>query len=391
MHNEMAAAENGCVSMVIEFYERVLEGDAVNYQRIGTTKKAENITYQDTYCEYAGFSFEIPRSAQYVEALTNGIFVMIDGTFWGVIEDVNKEYNSTASTLAVSGPDLKSYITDKRIVIPTDYLSIDGTAGYDKANGYTDGVIKHFWRNNISAPPQPGRQIKGVQVASNADVGLADDKYMSRFENVRDITEKLCVNANIGFMATLENDIITLNCYKGIDRTVEQSINPRAILELSRKNISSISYTKAKSNYKNAFYSTRAGDEFADESLTLLYYPDDIAVSGIERREIWNEVQVDALTPGSEYEEMEKQAKKNMSDYEIVESLTCAILPNAGYKTVWDIGDTVTIRLKEENVTVDLPVTAVTTSADSSGIYYTAKFGKSKPHFIGAGQRLIKI
>lgn len=379
--------------MRIDIYRRVVTGSAAKFERVAVTERATDITMPDTLYSKGEWEFKMALGAPYARVVQKDMLICADNYYWGVVTKIEKSRDSKGGEIRVSGVDLKYWITSGRIVIPTDYTTTDGTAGYDTATGYTDAVVKHFWRNNITAPPQEPRKIIGVSTTAAANIGLADDKYMSRFESLAEVTETLCENAKIGYRADVNTKTgeITLDCFTGVDRTKGQTANRRAIFSVDRRNIASISYDVDRSKYANAFYTTRSGAEFADEALTLLYFRDDAEVSDWARRETWNELSVPEPISGSEYEEMKKQAVKKMEDAKEEEAYTCAIQRNAGYRTIWGVGDTVTVDWPEEGITADMQITAVTVSQDSKGTDYTVKFGESKPKFVAAGSRIIKI
>lgn len=379
--------------MRIEMYNRIVDGDQITMQRIGVTEKATDITLTDTLYGQGDFDFTMALGAPYSDVIEIGTIIRADGYYWGVVTGTVRQESAGGATVEATGLELKAWLASSRIVVPKDYTSTDGTAGYDTANGYTDAVVKHFWDNNLIAPTQVPRKIPGVVWAGDDNIGIADDKYMSRFESLADVTAELCEAAKIGYRAEIDVDtgIITVGCFAGVDRTETQAKASRAIFSISRGNISDISYDLDRAGYANAFYTTRSGAEFADEALTMLYFRDDMEVSGWDRRETWNEISVPEPVSGTEYDEMKKQAEKKMESAKEDESYTCSILRNAGYRTRWNVGDTVTVKWEREGVTADMQVTEVSTSQDDNGTDYTVKFGDAKPKIISVRRRIIMI
>lgn len=371
--------------MKIEIYQRTETG----FERVATTYKAEDVDFTETLYDEGEFSIQIPMGAKYTELLQSDAILHI-GDFWGVILYTKRTASESSTLLNVSGIDLKTYILKKRCVIPTDYTSQSGSAGYDIAEGSTEEVIKHFWENNITAPANTARKIDFITIAANQGRGLAEDKYMARFEQLDVITKELCENVKIGYKAYIENGNIILDVYEGIDRTAEQTENARAIFEISRKNVASLEHEVDKREYKNTFYTVQAGAEFADEALTMTYFRNDEVKSGWERDE--KQIEVSAETPeaGQEYEELKYQAEKTMGSYDIKESFVCEIT-NSRYKELWNIGDFVTVRWPEQGITLNTQVTAVTTIANGSELLHVAKFGSSKPKYVGIKEKIIRI
>lgn len=373
--------------MRIEFHIRTESG----FGRIATTYKAENINYSETLFDKGEFSFDIPLDAKYTELISEDVIVYINDEFWGVVLYTEKTANDSGAMLSASGIDLKTYTLKKRRVIPSDYITTDGSAGYDTASGSTEAVIKHFWANNITSPANAARQLSNVVIAANQNRGISDDKYMARGNPLDELTQELCKAASLGYKAVISDGNVMLDVYDGVDRTASQSENPRAIFEISRKNVVTLNHTVDKRNYKNTFYTVQSGAEFEDEALTMTYYRDNAEASGWARDETWIEVSADTPEVGQEYAELKYQAVKAMADYIKQESFSCEITPNGRYKELWNVGDTVTVRWLEQGITLDTQVTAVATSANGDELKRIAKFGNSKPKYIGVGDSIIKI
>ncbi len=291
--------------------------------------------------------------------------------------------------LNIIGIDLKTYILKKRCVIPTDYTSTDGTAGYDTATGSTETVIKHFWKNNITNPSNASRKLDYVGISPDQSRGIANDKYMARFDGLDVLTAQLCENAKLGYVARVESGGIILDVLEGVNRTAQQTENARAIFEISRKNVASLEHEVDKRDYKNTFYTVQAGEEFADEALTMTYFRDE-EKTGWERDEKLIEVSSETPEAGQEYEELRYQAEKEMDNCDLKESFICEIT-NSRYKELWDVGDFVTVRWIEQGITLNTQVTAVTTIANGNELTHVAKFGNSKPKYINIKQKIIKI
>lgn len=371
--------------MQIKVY-RFIDGE---YRRIGTTEKGQNITYNIDLYNVSEFDFEIPINARYAADIQENDFININTEFWGRIEKI--EQKPTEGKIIVSGLDLKSLLTQRQIV-PIDYTSTNGTAGYMTVTGSTEYCIKYLWENNAQNPPQTGRAYPNMAILPNQNRGTAEDKYMARFEVLDEATAKLCKDSKIGYIVwiDLENNWLCFEVYKGIDRTLGQNVNSRAVFEVDRHNIANLEYSKDLTNFKNAFYTTKDGADFEDEALTLLYYRNDIEATGFDRRETHISLSVD-VAEGSEYTEMKRLAEIEMKEYDIEEGFNCELSPRSGYNEKWNVGDFATVRHKDSGLLVDTQITGVTVTAGENEINYIAKFGEQKPKFVAVNKRIIKI
>lgn len=360
------------------------------YKRLGTTEKASDITYNIDLSAISEFEFSIHMKAKYASLITDGIFVEINEEFWGRVEDLKHDY--TNEVITVSGRDLKSLL-EFRQIIPEDYTSSDGTAGYMTVEGTTEYCIKYLWQKNAQSPPQENRAYPNMSILPNQGRGSAEDKYMARFEELSTATSKLCEAAQIGYLGwiDIENNWICFEVFEGTNKTAGQTDSPRAIFEVDRKNIAQLEYSKSTKDYKNAFYVTQSGAEFEDEALTLLYYRNDAEVSGFDRREIHLSISAESPEAGQEYEELKRLTQIEMKEHEAEEGFNCQLSPQSGYNQVWSVGDLVTIRHKYTGLVADIQITGVTITATENEINFIAKFGKQKPKFIAVGNNIIKI
>ena len=233
----------------------------------------------------------------------------------------------------------------------------------------------------------------GMVILPNRNLGVQDDKYMTRFEALTDVTAKLCEAAKLGYFVDIDPKAsqVVMDVFEGVDRTQGQRSNPRAVFDIENRNLATLQYTDDDTSYKNAFYSTLSGAEFVDEALTLLYYRDDAEQSGFERREKWLQISAQDPPPGQEYDDLKRLAQIEMQSHNTETGFNCELAPNSGYKTLWDIGDFVTIRNRKTGILIDTQITGVTVTTNGRFVSHIAAFGKQPERFIGIGNRAIKI
>lgn len=84
---------------------------------------------------------------------------------------------------------------------------------YDVVSGSTETILNHYITNNASDPEDAGRKIPGMAVTAEQQRGLESDSYMARLENLADVEESICVNADAGYTidADYENNKIVFD------------------------------------------------------------------------------------------------------------------------------------------------------------------------------------
>lgn len=97
----------------------------------------------------------------------------------------------------VTGYDFKGYLKQRITLFAEEQDT--GAQGYDVISGSTETVMKHYIQNNASEPSDANRKIPGMTVAEDGQRGLEADSYMARLENLSDVEESICTNADVGY------------------------------------------------------------------------------------------------------------------------------------------------------------------------------------------------
>lgn len=121
--------------------------------------------------------------------------------------------------IKISGQDLKIILNWRITLFPTKELEA-GTYGYDVRQGYTSNIIKGYIDYNLCEANDPYRRIDNCYCASEGDIGLPDDSYMSRLQPLNEVVEALCRNAGIGYKVTFDtfSESIIINILEGKDK-----------------------------------------------------------------------------------------------------------------------------------------------------------------------------
>jgi hypothetical protein len=283
----------------------------------------------------------------------------------------------------ISGSDIKGLLS-QRIIIPRTFSGFTGTAGFDVATGYTDSVIKHFWKNNIGINAQSKRRLDFITIAENKNIGNPNDFFMARFNKLSDVTATLAHDADVVITATpkIEAGTILLDVAAPDDRTVN-SDRP-LIISLDRKTALQMEHNQETGNYKNAFYATRSGAQFADEALTMLFMRDgENEPEGADRYEEHLNVSVSTPEAGQEYNEMRRQASHMMTNYEEVNTLQAQTnFTQLKHRRDYNAGDIVTVQDISWGLEADIQITAVEVAENAAGRVETVTLGTGEKGYV---------
>lgn len=359
------------------------------------TQKTGDIRLVERLYQPGNFELNMPLAHRAVDRIEIGDFVRIDGYFWGVIEDVQELESVGERRLILSGSDLKG-LTLRRGTIPPDTPDSElvGTQGYDVVKGTTEHCIKHYVEANMIGDGKRG--IPGLVIAPDQSRGVAEDKYMSRHDNLGEVVLKeLAEAAGLGYdiVPDLMAGTMIFDVIEGTDRSGEQQDRPPVIFEPPRKSATASDYKHGTRDSKNVLYVTKSGAQYADEALTMAYYREDEAdeAVGLDRREVFLTISADTPEPGEEYNELERLALIRAEDYRPTESFSCDISESRYfYREHYWLGDKVTARNSSRTVTMHAPIIEVQTDYSMSGIKRKATFGTAPLNVFGRIRRQIQ-
>ena len=363
--------------------------------RRATTYDCTAIRYKQNFYTPGSFEIEIPLDAHFARAFQKYRLIEIGRRFAGLIQSVQFEAGRGADTLTVSGVDLLGMLA-QRITVPPGLASSSAMAGYDGIIGASETVIKHFVRNNTITPAYVPRRIPGLALAQDQGRGIANDKYLSRYDVLTDVIGEIGREAKLGLSVTLgvEDGSFLFDVVNGVDRSKNQQSVPPVVISVNRRTAASMQYSDSDAPLRNAFYTTMAGASFADEALTLTYYRAEDEASppaGIRRLETHMEISATHPTPGQEYNELKRLALVAAGNHEGLLNFSADVnMARVLYGEDYFLGDTVTVENLDWGITMDAQVVNMEVEYNGAGESYKATFGTERPSIMQTIQRAIK-
>lgn len=371
---------------LIYFYKPLKAGDTFTGNQLAVINNASDIVYREQLRGVGSFSFALPATSAVCEKLTEGLIVGLDSRFYGVIRVLEQEQAGAKDTVRVSGETLETYLARRITVYPQSPIS-EGLQGYDAIKDVpTETVAKYFVNNNCVNPTDPQRVIPGMAIAPDNKRGIANDRYMSRFEPLTDLLEKCLAPQKLGYRLSLKllDSALEFDLIQGVNRTAAQYDNPRVILDVSYKNLLSVAYILDSRSHRNAFYASLLGASSDAETYTAFYTRDgEDAPQGADRFE--QRLNISVPIPQADiYNQLKMYALKDASQYELSESLTCEVLPRLKYELDYSLGDFVTLQartglFRRKGAVLDAQITAITHTWGSGGVRQTLEFGEARP------------
>jgi len=361
---------------------------------VGVTNAAPKIARTERFFTFGDFEVSLPNAAFCADRFVKYLFVLIDKSFWGVVLGRGKSLGP-GDDLRVFGLDVKG-LADSRVTFPPGftYEQVGGVAGFDAVNGPTETCMKHYVEANFFQAASPSRGVEGLVIAPDQGRGLPDDRYMSRFEPLSGVLEELGRGAGIGYAFTpvLGSGEIVFDCVEGADRSAVQSVNPRIVFEVERRNISSMEYLDDDSHMRNLFYASLSGSQFVDDTYTATVTRDDGELpGGIYRWEQHLDISASHPVPGAELDELRRLALARAESYVTVQSLKAQVVDSPyRYGVDYFLGDIVTVRCRGWGVEMHTRLTEMKIDASAGGVTHTATFGDAPIYFIDRLRRQIR-
>lgn len=353
-------------------------GDSGKLKRCGASRLAYG---RYTEARYTAGTFEIsmPVYAAYASELQIDRLVLLDRQYWGVITGREID-NGSNGVITASGAQLTDWLA-RRVILPDIAMAENAPMGYDSITGTTETIMKHYVEAHAVDPRNHARKIPGLIIAEDKGRGVADDAYMARYVNLLDTLEAIGRRGKLGFSITGNEKTgrFLFDVSSRTDRSIEQTQNKPLILEISRGNVAQQVFNEDFKQSGNVFYCSRAGSEYEWETLTQTYFMDgEIEPYGISRREQALSISVDASGGGNQYEELEKNARKEMEAYKAAQSATCTMSRNMTYGKDYRLGDYATVIDRRAGITANMEIEEVETVTTEMTVDRMVTFGNAQ-------------
>lgn len=339
-----------------------------NFKLLGIVDTGSSVIWANRYRQCGDFELYVPTSAQLLELLQEDRFVgRSDDDMLCIIEKViatTDEENGDYMT--VTGRCGRSILA-RRIV--WDQTAITGTPEYVMRKLVTDAFI---------SPAIPERKYDKLILAPAH--GYEDITISVQFtgDNVLTAIEELCAKYNYGFKITLQDGLLVVDFYKGVDRSVNQEENIQVVFSEEYDNLNASTYTKDKTAYKSVALVAGEGEGSARRRTVVSRSTD---LSGLHRRELFVDAKDISSNDGeiSSADYMAQLAERgttSLIEAARVESMEGTVEPRQMYiyGRDYNLGDTVSVITKYGVHATTQPLEVVEVW-DENGYTCTPTFG----------------
>lgn len=306
-----------------------------------------------------------------------------DDTEAGYIEFRNMKQDAEGKEILVlKGKFLTGYF-NRRIIWGTEIL-----------NTTAEVAMRTLVNKNCIAPTDTNRVI------NNLNLGVLNNytdnvDYQVSYKNLSEELESLSNLSNLGHRVIFDsiNRKLVFDVYKGLDRSVNQSVNPRCIFSKEFENILEQEYVDSLNNYKNLVLVGGVGEGTA-RKLAVIGNS-----TGLDRFEVFNDQkslsnEVDSVVMSdTDYNNLLiGKGNETLAETKEIQTFDATVntKSNLLYKVDYDLGDIVTYVSKKWGLTLDSRISEVEEIYEGTTPQVNIIFGNNIPTLIDKIKKLKK-
>lgn len=352
---------------------------------IDTIDNFTSLQWIRRYHDTGRFELHCPITESTIKTLVRDNSVWIKGSNEvGIIEYRNLTINSNGEeVLKINGRFMTS-VLDRRIIL--------GTEQY--ANKEVEIILRNIIDKNCINTTAERKLPLILGKLNNFNDKI---NYQKSYGNLLYELKTLSETNDIGFFirTDLEGRKHYFQVYKGVDRSINQSINSPVIFSREYDNLYEQEYTDSTDNLKTTAVVAGEGEGAARKVIVV-----NNDFKGLDRRELFVDArdlqkesetdEVKKILTDTEYNDLLTQrGKEKLSECKDIQTFEGRIISNNYiYKEDYDLGDIVTVLDRKWNVQVDTRITEVTEVYEGGKIQIVPTLGNKVPTILDKLKRM---
>lgn len=289
------------------------------------------------------------------------------------IEYINLKQDSEGKEIIiVKGKFLTGYL-NRRIIWGTEII-----------NNTSENAMRQLVEHNCINPTDINRKINNLILGSLKNYS-ATVNYQVSYKDLGDEIENISKLSDLGYKVNFDigNRKLIFDIYQGLDRSINQNVNPRAIFSKEFENVLEQEFTDSLNNYRNIALVGGIG-EGTNRKLAVVGN-----AAGLDRFEIFadqkNLSNVDEENnPISDADYMNLLIEKGnevLAGAKEIITFDSTINNNSNleYKKDFDLGDIVTCVSKKWNLVINTRITEIEEVYEEKGQRINITFGNNVP------------
>ena len=312
-----------------------------SFNFIGIIENQSSLLWNRKYNDVGSFTLIAPLIQDNIRLLQMGRIVWVKGKVEaGVIESIEMTADSLGYSLKVEGRFLECYLS-RRLVNVTDYSGRVEAAMYDLIEGVAEIPM----------------------LVIGEDKGFTDTiEFQAVYRNLLTCEMNLAKGAALGFrlIPDFVEKQFTFEVYQGVDHSATQYDRTKVTFSDEYENLVSIRSYENEQTYYNVCIVGGQGEDQYKTYVTV----GDTESTGLDRREMYyeaSEVTSNGMTWANYLEALKTKGREVLEEYKSADEFDCTILSNGNfiYGKDYDIGDIVTVKKSDWDLSKDLRLTAI--------------------------------
>jgi len=345
-----------------------------NIELIHVVDEFTSLIWTRRYFKSGEFELHIPVTADNIKYFIKDNIIYKKGdNEAGYIEIRQIELDDKGEeTLAVKGKFLTNYLNDKI------------NWGQLVFTGLSEVLMRKLVNDNCINPIDINRKepLLSLGTLKNYTEFI---NYQNSYGNLIDELENLSNTSELGYRINFDhkNKSLKFEVYKGVNRSVNQSLIAPCIFSREFENVLNQTYIESNSNFKNTVLVAGEGEGTARTLVTI-----NNNNSGRNRHELFvdardlQKVVDDVTLTDTEYKNMLIQrGNEKLAEYKEIKTFDSMINTkgNNVYKVDYDLGDIITVADKKWGLQVDTRITEIQEIYQNGGMDVNAIFGDDVP------------
>lgn len=342
------------------------------YKAVAVLDTFQSRIWTDRYNRYGDFEVYIPAIMPVCSFLQEGYYLYSPGLSdrMMIIEDIQLKCDpEDGDFYTVTGRSLESILA-RRVIW-----------GYREIKGNLQEGIKALLNENVINPTKMTRKIPNFEFRDSTDSRITsltlDAQYFG--DNLYEVISAICDEKSLGFrvLPNFTNGGLIFELFKGVERALDQTVNPYVIFSPDFDNFISSNYLETTSNYKNVALVGADGEGSARKYIDA--FEGNAEPSGLSRRETFTDaygVSKDEETTEEDYNKQLKQkGLEELADLKVTKAFEGEIDSSRQYVYGRDfgIGDVVQVT-NSYGQSGKSRVSEVVMSEDDTGFIITPTF-----------------
>lgn len=343
----------------------------------GIIEGFKSLRYVRKYYERGEFELHCGLTPEALFLLKRENILYIKGDLEAAyIEFINYKQDEEGKEIVIAkGKFLTGYL-DRRIVWGTEII-----------NNTTENAMRQLVDHNCINPADPSRKINNLVLGSLKSFPESVN-YQVSYSNLAEEVKSLSNISNLGHRVNLDiaNKKLIFDVYKGLDRSINQNINPRAIFSKEFENVLAQEFTDSLNNYKNLALVGGIG-EGSERKLAIVGN-----AAGLDRFEVFADQRslsnVDennnVLSEAAYTNLLIEKGNETLAATKEILTFDSTINNNSSlrYKIDFDLGDIVTCVSKRWGLVINTRITEIEEIYEEQGQSINITFGNNIPTLI---------